>query len=195
MQAINRDFLGSLLAQLLVKAAQVQDKWAACVDIGMGLTKEAQNCGGVVAPVWRLEERKGKQAQMLGAKWNSLFGCFLGHGRFLPCNIVYFIQEERVFLITLIITYLVICRAEYVIFLRKKNIFMFMAFQVVPVVKNPPANTGDPSDMNSIPGSGRFPGLGNDNQLQYSCLENSMDRGAWWTTIHRVAKSQTRLSD
>ena len=45
----------------------------------------------------------------------------------------------------------------------------------------------------SVPGSGRSPGEGNGNPLQYSCLENPMDRGAWWTTVHRAAKSQTRL--
>ena len=53
-------------------------------------------------------------------------------------------------------------------------------------------NAGDPG---SIPGLGRSPGEGNGNPLQYSCLENSMDWGAWWATVHRVAKSQTRLSD
>ena len=53
-------------------------------------------------------------------------------------------------------------------------------------------NVGDPG---SIPGSGRSPGEGNGNPLQYSCLENTMDRGAWWATIHGVAKSRTRLSD
>ena len=46
-------------------------------------------------------------------------------------------------------------------------------------------------DLGSIPGSGRFPGEGNGNPLQYSCLENPMDRGAWWATVHGVAKSQT----
>ena len=46
-------------------------------------------------------------------------------------------------------------------------------------------------DMGSIPGSGRSPGEGNGNPLQYSCLENHMDRGAWWATVHGVAKSQT----
>ena len=50
-------------------------------------------------------------------------------------------------------------------------------------------------DLGLIPGSGRSPGERNGNPLQYSCLENSMDRGAWWATVHRVAKSQTRLSD
>ena len=53
-------------------------------------------------------------------------------------------------------------------------------------------NVGDPG---SIPGSGRSPGEGNGNPLQYSCLENSMDGGAWWATVHRVAKSWTQLSD
>ena len=49
-------------------------------------------------------------------------------------------------------------------------------------------NVGDPG---SIPGSGRCPGEGNGNPLQYSCLENSMDRGAWWATVHGVAKADT----
>ena len=53
-------------------------------------------------------------------------------------------------------------------------------------------NAGDPG---LIPGSGRSPGEGNGNPLQYSCLENPMERGAWWATIHGVAKSRTRLSD
>ena len=67
------------------------------------------------------------------------------------------------------------------------------AFPVVLVVKNPPANAGGISDVGSIPGSGRSPGEGNDNPLQYSCLENPLDRGAWWTRVHRVAMSWTRL--
>ena len=46
-----------------------------------------------------------------------------------------------------------------------------------------------------IPGAGRSPGEGNDNPLQYSCLENTMDRGAWWATVHGVTKSQSRMSD
>ena len=50
-------------------------------------------------------------------------------------------------------------------------------------------------DLGSIPGSGRSPGEGNGNPLQYSCLENPMDGGAWWAAVHGVAKSQTRLSD
>ena len=58
------------------------------------------------------------------------------------------------------------------------------------MVKNPPANAGDSS---SIPGLGRFPGGGNGNPLLYSCLENPMDRGAWWATVRGISKSQTRL--
>ena len=50
-------------------------------------------------------------------------------------------------------------------------------------------------DWGSIPGLGRSPGKGNSNPLQYFCLENSMDRGAWWATVHWTTKSQTRLSD
>ena len=61
---------------------------------------------------------------------------------------------------------------------------IFGASQVAPVVKNPPANAGDARVMGSIPGMGRFPGEGNGNPLQYSCLGNPMDRGAWWATVH-----------
>ena len=52
--------------------------------------------------------------------------------------------------------------------------------------KNPPANAGDVRDVDLIPGSGRSPGEGNGNPLQYSCLENPMERGAWWATVHRI---------
>jgi len=62
------------------------------------------------------------------------------------------------------------------------------------VVETLPANVGDTRDLGSIPGLGRSPGAGNGNSLQYSCLGNPMDRGAWWAPIHGVAKSRTRLS-
>ena len=61
--------------------------------------------------------------------------------------------------------------------------------------KNLPANSGDVRDEGSIPGLGRFPGGGHGNPLQYSCLENPMNKGALWTTVHRVTKSQTRLNE
>ena len=64
----------------------------------------------------------------------------------------------------------------------------FQSSQVVLVVKNLPANAGDIIDMGSIPGSGRSPGGEHGNPFQCSCLENPMDRGAWWATVHRVAK-------
>ena len=57
------------------------------------------------------------------------------------------------------------------------------------MVKHLPANAGDTGDVDSIPGSGRTPRVGNGNVFQYSCLENPMDREAWWTTVHGVAKS------
>ena len=62
-------------------------------------------------------------------------------------------------------------------------------------VKNLPANAGDIRDVGSTPGSERSPGGRNGNPLQYSCLENPMDREAWQATVHRVAKSWTPLSD
>ena len=57
------------------------------------------------------------------------------------------------------------------------------------------ASASNAGDLGSIPGSGRSPGEGNGNPLQDSCLENPMDRGAWWATVHGVAKSWTRLSN
>ena len=68
---------------------------------------------------------------------------------------------------------------------------LFWASQVVLVVKNLPANAGDERDVGLIPGLGRSPGVGNGNPLQYSYLENPMDRRAWWATVHRVEKSRT----
>ena len=59
------------------------------------------------------------------------------------------------------------------------------------VVKNPPADAGDNKDAGSIPGSGISPGGGHGNPLQYSCLENPLDRGTWQATVHRVAKTRT----
>ena len=63
------------------------------------------------------------------------------------------------------------------------------------MVKNLLASAGDARDAGSIPGSRRSPRVGNGNPLQFSCLENSTDRGAWPATVHRVAKSRTRLSN
>ena len=62
------------------------------------------------------------------------------------------------------------------------------------VVENPPANTGRVEDTGSVPGLGRSPGEGNGSPLQYTCLGNPLDRGAWQVTVPGVAKSWTRLS-
>ena len=70
-----------------------------------------------------------------------------------------------------------------------------LAFPGGAVVKNPHASVGDTWDRSLIPGSGRSPGVGNSNLLQYSCLENLMDRGAWQAAVHGVSKRRTRLSD
>ena len=64
-----------------------------------------------------------------------------------------------------------------------------MGFPGGAVRKNPPANVGDAGDVGSIPGLGRSPGEDNGNPLQYSCLENSMDRGAWRPAVHGVTKN------
>ena len=70
---------------------------------------------------------------------------------------------------------------------------MFMGFPAASVVKNPPINAGDTGDTGLIPGLGGCLEGGHGNPLQYSCLENPMDRGAWWATVHRVKKSQIQL--
>ena len=65
----------------------------------------------------------------------------------------------------------------------------YRGFQVVLVVKNLPTNARDVRDTGLIPGLGRSPGGGHGNPLQYSCLENPMDKGTWWTTVHMIAQS------
>ena len=68
-------------------------------------------------------------------------------------------------------------------------VYTHWASQVEPLVKNSLANAGDPRDAGSIPESGRSPGGGHGNPLEYSCLDHPMDRGAWQATVHGVAKS------
>ena len=77
----------------------------------------------------------------------------------------------------------------------KKMSVLCMDFPGGSLVKNPPSDAGDARVTDSIRGSGRSPGEGNGNSLSYSCLENSIDRGAWQTTVHGIVKSQTWLSD
>ena len=69
---------------------------------------------------------------------------------------------------------------------QKLHFLTYKASQVALVVKNPPANSGDTGDSDSIPGLGISHGEGNGNPLQYSCLENSRDRGGWQATVHGV---------
>ena len=63
------------------------------------------------------------------------------------------------------------------------------------MIENPPASAGVMRDMGPIPGSGRYPGVENGKPLHHSCLETSMNGGAWWAIVHGVAKSWARLSD
>ena len=83
------------------------------------------------------------------------------------------------------------CEELYIVYSAERGVRAFVhcswASQVALVVKNLPANAG------SVPGLGRSPAGGHGNPLQYSCLKNPMDRGAWWAMVHRIAKSQTRL--
>ena len=83
------------------------------------------------------------------------------------------------------------------------TIFLFFLFFLInlnaittfPGGSDSKASVYNAGDLGSIPGSGRFPGEENGNPLQYSCLENPMDGGAWWATVHGVAKRRARLSD
>ena len=69
----------------------------------------------------------------------------------------------------------------------------YLGFPSGSVVKNLPANAEDTRNTGLIPGLGRDPGVGNGNSLHYSCLENFMDRGAWWATVPGIARSRTQL--
>ena len=77
----------------------------------------------------------------------------------------------------------------------QRNTFLINTPQGALVIKNLPASAVDIRDTGSVPGSGRSPGEGKDNPLQYSRMENPMDRGTWQTIVHGVAKSQSELSD
>ena len=75
-------------------------------------------------------------------------------------------------------------------------VFFFKISRVAELVKNLPSNVGDAGDVGLIPGLGRFPGVGNGNPLQYSCLENSMDREVWWAIVQFLgSQSQSCLSE
>ena len=84
--------------------------------------------------------------------------------------------------------YICLCVCVYIYIYVCVSIYVCGGFPGSSVVKNLPANAGDPG---SIPGSGRSPGGGQGNLLQYTCLENSMDRGVWWATVRRVTQSWT----
>ena len=80
---------------------------------------------------------------------------------------------------------------KYQVYNKNSNNIIINTSQVAQVVKNPPANPGDAGEGGSISRLGRCPGEGNGNPLQYSCLGNPMDIGAWWATLQGVARSQT----
>ena len=71
------------------------------------------------------------------------------------------------------------------------DLFDHGASHVAPMIKEPPSNVGDITDAGLIPGLGRSPGGGHDNPLQYSHLESTMDRGAWWAIVHGITENQT----
>ena len=89
----------------------------------------------------------------------------------------------------------IVSKAEIDVFLELSSFFHEIPWapQVALAVKNPPASAGEVRDVGSIPGSGRSLGGGHGDPLQYSCLENPRDEGAWWAAIYGVAQSWTRL--
>ena len=91
--------------------------------------------------------------------------------------------------------FLTICIFFFKKYLCRAANFLTGASKMALVVKNLPDNAWGVSDVGSIPGLRRFPRGGNGNPFQYSCLENRMERGAWWATVHGAAKSQAQLSD
>ena len=128
-------------------------------------------------------------------QWNTFRALLLHFSRFLSCPYVFMIQHnkdtENLATVLISIPYHYSFRL-FQIFNKLYNISLWIS-QVVLVVKTPTANIGNTRDTESIPGSRRSPAGGPDNQLQYSCLKNPMDSGAWWATVHRVAKSCTWL--
>ena len=108
------------------------------------------------------------------------------------CMIAICISYVAKWLFTFLPTYKYLYINVYIFIYKCIYIHTYTGFPGGSEVKSSTCNAGD---LGSIPGSGRSPGEGNGNPLQYSCLENPMDRGAWWATVHGVAKSQTRLSD
>ena len=95
--------------------------------------------------------------------------------------------------ITPYISVLILCCFDYYRFVVVSEVWMILGLSRCTVVKNLPANAGDTRDVCLIPGLGRSPILGYDNPLQYSCLENSMGRGAWRAKVHGVTKSWTHV--
>ena len=95
----------------------------------------------------------------------------------------------------IVLRFFSLCQSNKACYVFLINIFeYYLTSQVATVVKNLPANAGDARNVGSIPGWGRSPGVGNGNPFQYYCLENPMDRGAWWATVNRVTKNWTQLS-
>ena len=119
-----------------------------------------------------------EETELRGAPGPTLRPAFtLGSGSFPP------IVALNDFSFPLSIT-IVIMLLKYVLLCMKNN----NGFPNGSVVKNPPANASDTGDTGALPGSGRSLGGGNGNPLQYSCLRNPMDRGAWWVTVHELER-------
>ena len=104
-------------------------------------------------------------------------------------------MEDKLFLNILSLFLIYLKRKSAKNFTLLSYLYKVMGFSGGSDSKESTCNAGDAGDASSIPGSGRSPGGGHGNPLQYSCLENPTDKGAWQATVHGVTKSRTRLSD
>ena len=116
--------------------------------------------------------------------------------KFMKLDIsVYFSLLTTSFIFLIFIFFKIIFSFQVCHFFFLTTLLNIWASQVALLVKNPPTNAGDTRDGVSLPGLGRSTGVGNGNPLQYSCLGNPMDRGAWLATVLGIAKSWTQMSD
>ena len=156
---------------LLVLRNETQGCWVICLRLQTSVT-----------------ERAWDQDNLVEAPFISFYGALLPG----TCLCHHFSLFLLLLLFMCLRVYLYFMFVYVYILSLFTHFFFFLLFPGGSVGEIPACNTGDPD---SIPGSGRFPGEGNGNPLQYSCLENSTDRGAWQATVHGIPKSQTGLSN
>ena len=107
----------------------------------------------------------------------------------------YLVTLFLIFFLVIFILFSTVAAPVYISINSAQSCFFYISFPIFPGGSDGKASARNAGDPGWISGLGRSLGEGNGNPLQYSCLENSMDRGAWWATVHGVTKSRTQLSD